>query len=147
MFKKIVCPVGLEEESFKAVPVGAKLAKTFGAELFLLHLDDRFMSEEEMVMLRVSSTKEQEEIRQRAVHAKRVIEETCAKLGVSGSVSGVVLREGSKDKDIPHIAEKLGADLIVTHSTGRDRIGEQITGTTSESILKHAKVSVLILFD
>ncbi|MBM3328176.1 MAG: universal stress protein [Calditrichaeota bacterium] len=146
MFKRIVCPVGLAPDTYYAVPTAAQLADLYGAELILLHLDDRFLSETEMVMLRTSVADKQEEFRLRAVEEKASIEAIANGMDLKTAVTRVVLREGFRERDIPREAEDLGADLIVVHSSGRNTMVEHVVGSTSESILKHARISVLVLF-
>ena len=146
MFKKIVCPVDLSERSFIAMSKAAELAKLCNAELVLLHVVEEFMSEKEMIMLRVSADHYQAHQKDIAVQAKTMISEELKKLNISDLKTEIVLREGNARKDINIISEKLGADLIVVSSTGRDFISEYVIGTTATALVHHAKITVMMVY-
>lgn len=144
--KRIVCPVGKSEESFYALPTAVRLADCWGAELILLHLDPDFLSREEMTMLRVSPQELEEMFAERAKEERQSLMEQVKKMGLEEKVSRIVLREGSKDRDIPREAEELGADLLVVHTSGYNTLWEKAVGSTAASILRHSRIPVFILF-
>jgi len=59
----------------------------------------------------------------------------CIALLVPGPVAETVLAE----------AEKLSADLIVVGSHGRGRVSQLILGSTSEAVIRHATVPILVV--
>lgn len=144
--QRIVCPVGTSEESFYAVPTAVRLAECWGAELILLHLDPDFLSRKEMMMLRVSPQEMEKMIAESAQKERQILMENVKKMGLEGKISRIVLREGSKEQDIPREAEELGADLLVIHSSGYNTLWEKAVGSTAASILKHSRIPVFILF-
>jgi nucleotide-binding universal stress UspA family protein len=146
MFKKILCPLDLSERSFKAMIKAAEIAKTCDSKLVLLHISEKFMSEKEMIMLRVSAEHYQEYQREIALKAKEQILSEFEKLNLPEIEMEIVLREGIAKKDIAPIAEELGADLIVLTNTGGDFIHEKIMGTTADAVVKHAKIDVLRVY-
>jgi len=146
MFKKILCPLDLSKRSFKAMTKAAELAKTCGSKLVFLHISEKFMSEKEMVMLRVSAEHYQEFQRDIALKAKAQISSEFEKLNLPDMEIEILLREGIAKKDIPHIAEEIGADLIVLTNTGGDFIHEKIMGSTADAVVRHAKVDVLRIY-
>ena len=146
MFKKIVCPVDLSERAFKALPTVVRMAESFQAKLVILHIVETFMSEQEMIMLRVSPEHYQETQKKKALSVKETIEQRLKNLGIDFENIEIILREGSCKRDIAPICEKLGADLIVITTTGRDHLLENILGSTAEVILRHAKTSVLTVY-
>ncbi len=146
MFNKIVCPVDLSQRSFKSLPIAVKMADTFKAKLIVLHIVETFLSEQEMIMLRVSSEHYQQMQKQKALEVKDTINQNLDKLGISSDNIEIVLREGSPRHDIADLSEKLGADLIILTTTGRDHLMENIIGSTAEAVLRRAKVSVLTVF-
>jgi len=145
MFKKIFCPVGLEGPSFYALPTAVAMAKAFGAELHLLHLDESFMDEDERVMLRVSVREEKEEARAKAVVSRKTILAIVHKLGYAEAISDVIMREGSPKHHLAEIAQKLGADLLVIHTHRHQGILERVKGSDAEAILHRADIPVLVL--
>lgn len=145
-FKRIICPVGLEKESFYALPTAARLAECWGAELILLHLDPKFLTPEERVMLRTSPAELERKMSDRATKEREIIEEQVKAMGLEGKITRIVLRAGSKDHDIPHEAEELKGDLLVIHTTGYNTLWEKVGGSTASSILRHSRIPVFILF-
>ncbi|MFN3821146.1 MAG: universal stress protein [bacterium] len=143
--QRIVCPVGKSEESFYAVPTAVRLAECWGAELILLHLDPDFLSRKEMTMLRVSPQEMEKQMAESAQKERQILMEQVKKLGLEGKISRIILREGSKDHDIPREAEELGADLLVIHTSGYNTLWEKTAGSTAASILRHSHISVFIL--
>ncbi|MFC2150181.1 universal stress protein [Calditrichota bacterium] len=146
MFDVIVCPLDLRERSFQVLPKVGDLARKYGSKLIFLNVNHRFMSEDEMVMLRVSESNYSQMMKDMAVNARNTIEAALKEKGVDDIDHEIVLREGTPGHDIPRIAESLGADLIVLSSTGRDHISEMFLGTTAEAVLHRSKVSVLTIY-
>lgn len=146
MFKKILCPVDLSERSFIAMNKAAEMAKLCSAELLILHIVEQFMSEKEMVMLRVSSDHYQNLQKDIALNAKKKISDEIEKLNFPELKTEIILREGYPRKDINTIAEKLGADLIVVSSTGKDFISEYVIGTTASALVHHSKITVMMVY-
>ncbi|NQS99370.1 MAG: universal stress protein [candidate division Zixibacteria bacterium] len=146
MYKRIVCPVDLSQRSFKSLPIAVKMADTFKAKLIVLHIVETFLSEQETIMLRVSSEHYQQVQKQKALEVKDTINQNLDKLGISSDNIDIVLREGSPRHDIADLSKKLGADLIILTTTGRDHLMENIIGSTAEAVLRRAKVSVMTVF-
>lgn len=144
MFRKIVCPLDFSDKSFKALKIAANLAEICGAEIVLLHIEESFMSSDEMVMLRVSPDHYQKMQEQKALEAKKILQDEFDKLETSGLQMSIILREGSPRSDIPRLAEEIGADLIVISSSGRDTLLEKVIGSTAEAVVRHSKIPVLI---
>ncbi len=146
MFETIVCPLDLKERSYHALPVAADLARKYGSKLILLHVTHKFMDEDEMVMLRISEQHYEEVMKDMAVKAREEIQEAVEKFNLEDVEHETVLRQGSPSKDIPRIAEALGADLIVVSTTGKDPVSQWIIGSTAEAVIKHTGMSVLTVY-
>ncbi len=146
MFKKIVCPLDFSDNSLKALKTAAELANLCQSGLVLLHVEESFMSEEEMMMLRVSPEHYQEVQKQKALEAKRQMSEAAEGLELKDVDVEFVLREGSPRRDIPDTAREIGADLIVLSSTGRDTLMEKIIGSTAEAVVRQSKIPVMIVY-
>ena len=56
-----------------------------------------------------------------------------------------VLREGKPQTIIVEMAEKIGIDLIVICTDGRDNIKDFVTGTITEHVINHASCPVLVI--
>ena len=56
-----------------------------------------------------------------------------------------MLREGKPETIIVETAEKLGIDLIVICTDGRDNIKDFVTGTITEHVINHVSCPVLVI--
>ena len=146
MFKKILVPVDLSERSFEALPVAVKIAGSFNAEVSILHVEESFMTEKEMVMLRVSAQNYQDMQKEKAFKSKAVISEYFEKYDIDKDKVEILIREGYPRKDIIRIAHKEGFDLIIMTTTGRGHLVNNIIGSNAESILKKARMSVFTVY-
>ena len=52
---------------------------------------------------------------------------------------------GHPGSEILHIAEEIGADLVVVGSRGFDLLRRALLGSVSESVVRHAHCSVLVV--
>jgi nucleotide-binding universal stress UspA family protein len=66
------------------------------------------------------------------------------KLG-GGNVAGAHLRMGQVDLEIVALAEELGVGLIVTGSRGLGGVRRALTGSVSDSVVRHAHCPVLVV--
>ena len=146
MYKKILLPVDLSERSFLALPIAFQIANAFNAELSILHVEESFMTDKEMVMLRVSVNHYQDLQKEKAVDSKRIIAEYMEKYNIPKDAVEVLIREGSPRKDIVRIAHKRKFDLIIMTTTGRDHLVDNIIGSNAESVLKKSKMSVFTVY-
>ena len=146
MFKKIVCPVDLSQRSFKSLPIAVKMADTFKAKLIVLHIVETFLSEQEMIMLRVSPEHYQKVQTQKALEVKDAINRNLEEMGIPPAKVEIILREGSPRRDIAGLSEQLEADLIILTTTGRDHLVENIIGSSAEAVLRRAKISVMTVY-
>lgn len=145
MFKKILCPVDLSENSLTALKVAADLAKMFDGKLFVLHVREEFMSKEEMRMLRVSPEHFLEIEKNIAVKSKEIMNDELRHCRAQDVPHELLLRKGKPFKEIISTAEELGTELIVITTNGRTGVGEKLLGSTAEHIVRHSKVPVLTI--
>ena len=145
MFKKILCPVDLSENSLVALSVASELARTFGGKLFVLHVREEFMDKDEMVMLRINPQDFLELEKSIAEKAKKIMEDELRRCGAEDLPRELILRQGKPFKVIVSVGEELGADLIVVTTNGRTGVGEKLLGSTTEHVVRYSKVPVLTL--
>jgi nucleotide-binding universal stress UspA family protein len=62
-----------------------------------------------------------------------------------GTVAGAHLMMGDVAREIVHLAEDLGAGLIVMGSRGRGGIRRALMGSVSDSAIRHAHCPVLVV--
>lgn len=75
-------------------------------------------------------------------------EEIGATLEVIGVDPGIVdhrLVEGSAGQMITHVADEVGADVVVVGSHGRGFLQRVVLGSVSEYVVRHSRVPVLVV--
>lgn len=122
---KVVVATDASVEAALAARMAAGLSAASGSELHLLTVD-------------------QEEPETVLSEASREVE------GVGGEVTQTHSRDlstGRIDGEIVAAAEDLGADLIVVGSRGRGALKRALIGSVSDSVVRHAHCSVLVVRD
>jgi nucleotide-binding universal stress UspA family protein len=78
--------------------------------------------------------------------ASQSAEEEVRKIeGAGGKVEMVHVAVGHPDSEILRIAEEIGADLVVVGSRGLGPLRRALMGSVSESVVRHAHCSVLVV--
>jgi len=145
MFRHILCPTDLKERAFVALKEAVQIAHQFNSKITMLNAHPEFMGEQEREMLRVSFDGFKEKFRKVAVESREEMKAEISKLYAEDIQVDYVLREGKPDKVIVETAEKLGIDLIVICTDGRDNIKDFVTGTITEHVINHASCPVLVI--
>ncbi len=73
------------------------------------------------------------------------LDRAALEFGTRGVQVVPVLREGSAEDEILAVAEEQGVDLIVVGTHGRRGLTRALLGSVSESVLRDAKVPVLVV--
>lgn len=145
MFKKILVPSDLSEQSLVAIKAGVDLARALKSELILLNVHPEFMRKGEMEMLRVSPQgflKNEKEI---ALTAKTTMEELFKRAGGADLPHKILLREGNHLDEILATGEELECDLIILITTGRSHLREHLHGSDSEQLVRAAQIPILVI--
>jgi nucleotide-binding universal stress UspA family protein len=145
MFRHILCPTDLKERAFIALKKAVEIAHQFNSKITMLNAHPEFMDQKEREMLRVSFNSLKEKYRRIAVESREEMKATISKLHVEDIQVDYVLREGKPETIIVETAEKLGIDLIVICTDGRDNIKDFVTGTITEHVINHASCPVLVI--
>ncbi len=86
-----------------------------------------------------------------AVKAKKMLEEKFSQLRTSAAQRGISLTaeilEGDPEEMIEQRAEEEGVDLIVVGHRDVTRVRRWMEGSTSETLVKKSKISVLVVRD
>ena len=149
MFQTILVAVDGTRQANRALVSATALAKNQNAKLHILHvIDEMTMS----VMIDPTGIGVAEYIRASLKHlnelARKVIAdaEKAAKKEVSNVVARIVSNRGMTVADaILRYARKVGADVIVLGTHGRRGIGRLLMGSDAESVVRNAKVPVLLV--
>lgn len=145
MFSHILCPTDLKERALVALQKAVQIAHQFGSRITLLTVHDEFLNKEEREMLRVSFEKIKESYKQVALESREQMRAAIKRLHAEDIQVSYKLREGSPRKKIVKTAEKLGVDLIVMATDGRDSLKDYVTGTVTEYVINHAPCPVLVV--
>lgn len=132
--RKILVPVDFSECSGKALQYAIPLAKQFGAELTLVHVQHYPYEVVEAAMFHEAALRaEQNEL-----------DSLLQKLGKIVP-SRSVFRMGKAADEIVEVARETGADLIVLSTHGRSGLAHVLLGSTAERVVRYAPCPVLIV--
>ena len=145
MFKHILCPTDLKERSFVALKNAVKVAHQFDSKITMLNVHPEFMGQQEREMLRVNFEGLKEKYRRIAVESREEMKAEIRRLHAEDVPVEYVLHEGKPEGVIVEMAQKLGIDLIVICTDGRDNIKDFVTGTITEYVINHASCPVLVI--
>jgi len=145
MFAHILCPTDLKERAFIALKKAVQIAHQFNARITMLNVHDEFLNKEEREMLRVSFDSLKAEYDKAAVESREQMRAAIRQLNAEDIQVAYKLSEGKPAKKIVKVAEKLGVDLIVMATDGRDSIKDFVTGTITEHVINHAPCPVLVI--
>ena len=145
MFKNILCPVDLMPKSKMALRKALSIAHQFDSHVILLHVNESFLSKDEMVMSRVSVTDLQDEFKAIALQAKEDMKTLVKDLELESVDCEYILRDGKTADAIHGICNEKDIDLIVMGTNGRDSVSDVILGSTAEQVIKNIKCPTLIV--
>jgi nucleotide-binding universal stress UspA family protein len=138
---KILLATDGSEESELAARVAVELANSTGSELHLVHV--KLLP----VTLPYPEVLDWREDLERAEReARELLDEQVKKVEkAGGTVAGVHLREERPAEEIVALAEELRVGLIVVGRRNRGLIRRALAGSVSDSVVRHAHHSVLVV--
>jgi nucleotide-binding universal stress UspA family protein len=135
MFNTIVLATDGSEGADRAGEVALELARQNGAKLVLAHIDERIAAKGDMPSVLPNEEKIQAEIGAKA--------EALAADGVDASVEMDSVTLGGPGPAIVKIADRVGADLIVTGTRGHSSLAGILLGSVAHKLLHISKRPVL----
>ena len=132
-YKKILLPVGHEENSRAAFETAARLARESHGTLYLVHV----------VPMPPSIVSESVLLDDRG-RAHIALERLAAQLPASQS-RVIIVRFGNPAREITALAHRVGADLIVMGTHGRSMMARLFQGSIAEKVIGNASCPVLAL--
>ena len=154
---KILLATDGSREAELAARTAADLSQKTDSELHLIHVMDVAKVGLSMAVLYSEATDPEgiklpdpvleEELEQRAKEGGReVLEAEVERVrSAGGTVAHSHLRMGEVEREIVHLAEDLGAGLVVMGSRGRGGIRRTLMGSVSDSVVCHAHCPVLVV--
>ena len=138
-FASVLCPVDFSDHCRTALGLGARLARASGARLSLIYVNDPLLAAAAVVTYDEKAMAQQTGEELRAFLA--------AAAGPDPLPGGVhvEIAEGKPSEQIVSAAERLGADVIVMSTQGVTGARTLFFGSTTEGVLKHARIPVLVV--
>jgi nucleotide-binding universal stress UspA family protein len=137
MFETIVLALDGSEQSDRAIPVAAALAKQSGGRIVVAHVDERTFAKGDMPPVHPDEAELLERVKGQA--------EALASDGVEASVELETSVLGGPAPAIAELAAKADADVIVLGSHGNSALAGLALGSVAHKLLHIAKRPVLVV--
>lgn len=146
MFKRILVPIDGSAHSTKAAEMAIDLARTFKAELILLHVARKYDLPDQL--------KDYIKTEHLTAHDMLAIDEATKRvigdIKTSGEGRGIkkiktVFREGKPARSIVDYAEKAQIDAIIMGSRGLSELESALLGSVSHKVATLAHCTVMIV--
>jgi nucleotide-binding universal stress UspA family protein len=143
---RVLLAIDGSKESHLATRAAAEVAGATGSELHVLSVLETaqllpYMPYPGFEAWETSGTAEEAE-----QHARRLLSRVSERIGAEGTtVEESHLAVGKPDKEIVGLAGELDAELVVLGSRGLGAVGRVLLGSVSDSVVRHALSSVLVV--
>jgi len=138
--RRILCPLDFSDTGRIAVDHAAALAKTFGAEIVLLHIVEPVLYPVAYGLAVTAAV----DLEQEAV---RAAEAALATVAAEVEALGVLVVQrvdtGTPSHRVCDLAVELKADLVVMATHGLTGVRHLVIGSTTERVVRHCDVPVL----
>jgi nucleotide-binding universal stress UspA family protein len=135
----------LKGASFIALKKAVQIAHQFNSKVTILNVHPEFMGRQDREMLRVSFDGLKEKYRRVALESREEMKTEISKLHAEDIQVDYELREGKLETVVVETAERLGIDLIVICTDGRENIMDFVTGTITEHVINRTSCPVLVI--
>ncbi|MBL9078123.1 MAG: universal stress protein [Planctomycetes bacterium] len=136
--RRIVCPTDFSPTAARAVDYAAEMARSFGAELTLLHVIPEMNYPLRSFGMASAFPHLREELHQRAAD-----ELAAVKAKIAGARVDTLLRDGEAHEQVLATTKALGADLIVMGTHGHTGLKHALLGSTAEKVVRLSDCPVL----
>ena len=142
---KILLATDGSEESAQAARMAAALSEKTGSELHVVYVEP-LPHPYALSEATIYYPEMRDEVRQTAnQEAREKLAAEVERIGVTCEVAGSHARIGHPDAEISHLAEEIGAGLIVVGSRGLGPVRRLLMGSVSSSVVRHAHNPVLVV--
>jgi nucleotide-binding universal stress UspA family protein len=141
MFEKIMVAVDGSETSNKAAKAGIELAKLSGSKVTAVYIADVNR------LANLAGCGEfSDQIRECMLKEGKKATGYVKKLSDEAVIScEMIIAEGDPSMELLRISQESGADLLVLGSVGRSGLNRFLLGSVAEKIVKHTKVTVMMV--
>ncbi len=146
-FSKIIAATDFSEDSVRALQFAEELARKFGAETIVLHVDQPLAP----VMLTpefgpgLDAGAMSRIAEEQRLLAQRELDQIVGRLRDGGLKARSLLRVGAPFVEIISAAQSEGADLIVMGTHGRTGLAHILLGSVAERVVQKAPCAVLTI--
>jgi universal stress protein A len=138
-FKKILCPVQLDDSEQIALDLASHLAKDMDATVYLLHVVPIMPIDAPNVTITVDTQAEENaRARLQAIAAERLA-------GLKSEIITKIAGPGEVARSVLEAAAELNSDLIVLKTHGRSGLAHFVMGSVAEQVVRRAHCAVLTL--
>lgn len=135
--KEVLFTTDLSDSSAKALDLAVTFAQKFSASLYALHVID---DETTSYYSSKGISRDDQDFRS---NVEELLRHFVAANGGAASVSSYHLAEGRAETEIVRFAEEHGIDLIATATRGHNALEDDILGTTTDRVIRHAPCPVV----
>ena len=132
--RSIVCGVDFSSASARALKSAAKIAKTHGRRLVVLFVEDPLLA---------AAARAARDTRASAVSTTSALERFITRSIGSRRPAHAAVAIGSPAEEILKVGKRQHADLIVLGTRGMGRAARLLLGSTTDAVLRHARIPVL----
>jgi nucleotide-binding universal stress UspA family protein len=146
MFKRILAAIDGSEHSTKAAAVAVELARTYGADLTLLHVTRKLDLPDQLKEYLKSEHLSRDDLPALDEATKRIIDDVRIKAEAQGLKKvKTIFREGKPARSIVDYARNAGIDAIVMGSRGLSEFESALLGSVSHKVASLAGCTVMIV--
>lgn len=139
--KKILVPTDFSKESEYALKVAAKLAKTYGSEIYLVHLLDLPIQEVDPL----SSPSELPAAMFFMELANKKLEALMTRDYLKGLKLHVTIKPGNPFNGIMSVCKKNKISIVIMGSHGSTGIREVFIGSIAEKVVRNSDIPVMVV--
>ncbi|MEY4110695.1 MAG: hypothetical protein RLZZ46_1050 [Bacteroidota bacterium] len=140
--KNILIPTDFSDVSGSALEYGLQLARHFGAKVILLHAYHIPMPVTEAPVVLISD----EDLRRENLSTLNKFRDKLLLQGIGqGLEIECIVESGFAVDEIPAVAAKSHADLIVMGVSGTGMVDEYLVGSSTSGVIRNTKIPVLVV--
>ncbi len=143
---RVLLAIDGSKESHLATRAAAEVAAAAGSELHVLSVLETAQLLPQMSYPGPEAWETSGTVEEAEQHARRLLSRVSERIEAEGgTVKESHLAVGKPDKEIVGLAGELGAELVVLGSRGLGAVGRVLLGSVSDSVVRHALCSVLVV--
>jgi nucleotide-binding universal stress UspA family protein len=143
---RVLLAIDGSKESHQATRAAAEVAAAVGSKLHVLTVLETAQLLPQMPYAGPEAWETSGNVEETEQHARRFLSRVSERIEAGGgTVKEPHLAVGKPDKEIIGLAEELDAGLVVLGSRGLGAVGRVLLGSVSDSVVRHALCSVLVV--